>query len=313
MEVTILRMRFIMDQGQVDRVLELAQRILPQLTEDQQVWMYNASGALRPPVRFMVGVAREMRGELGAAEEEFRATVIEGADNPHIVALALGHLGGMQSQQGQLRAASETYRHAFRLAEEMGRYSSPFFGISHAGYGGLLYEWYDLSAAGQQLEEGIAQGKVWNSWEALLPGYLNLARVKSAQGDWDGAFAALDEMVALNRGYVPTAPGLAESLRAWLWLRQGRLESVERWARGLGLNSEQDITMSNEADLLILARLLIAQNKLLEAAALLQRLIASTEGSEHWTTHLTAHVHAWPFAGASFRELGMVCSYRLRK
>ena len=44
-------------------------------------------------------------------------------------------------------------------------------------------------------------------------------------------------MVALNRGYVPAAPGLAESSRAWLWLRQGRLESVERWARSLGLNS----------------------------------------------------------------------------
>ena len=64
----------------------------------------------------------------------------------------------------------------------MGRYSSPFFGISHAGYGGLLYEWNDLAAARQQVEEGIAQGKIWNSWEALLPGYLNLARVKSGAG-----------------------------------------------------------------------------------------------------------------------------------
>ena len=182
-------------------MLELAQRILPQLTDDRQVWLYNTSADLRPPVRFMVGVAREMRGELGAAEDEFRATVAEGAENPHIVALALGHLGSMQAQQGQLRAAAETYRQAFRLAEEMGRYSSPFFGISHAGYGGLLYEWNDLAAAQQQVEEGIAQGKIWNSWEALLPGYLNLARVKHAQGDWDGAFAALDEMVALNRGY----------------------------------------------------------------------------------------------------------------
>jgi LuxR family maltose regulon positive regulatory protein len=290
MEVTVLRMRFTMDQGEVDRVLELAQQILPQLTDDQQVWLYNASAALRPPVRFMVGVAREMRGELGAAEAEFRATVTEGADNPHIVALALGHLGSMQTQQGQLRAAAETYRQAFRLAEEMGRYSSPFFGISHAGYGGLLYEWNDLSAALQQLEEGITQGKVWNSWEALLPGYLNLARMKHALGEWDGAFATLDEMVSLTRSTTPAAPALAERERAWLWLRQGRLESVERWARSLGLNSQQDITMGSEADLLILARLLIAQNKLSAAAALLQRLIASTGSSGHWTLHLTAQL-----------------------
>ncbi len=290
LEVTVLRMRFIMDQGQVDRVLELAQRILPQLTDDQQVWMYNDSGALRPPVRFMVGVAREMRGELGAAEEEFRATVSEGAENSHIVALALGHLGGIQMQQGQLRAAAETYRQAFRLAEEMGRYSSPFFGISQAGYGGLLYEWNDLDLAQQQIDAGIAHGKVWNSWEALLPGYLNLARVKQAQGDWDGAFASLDELVVLTRQAMPTAPLLAESLRAWLWLRQGRLESVENWVRGTGLNAQQNITLYSETDLLTLAQLLIAQHKLPEAATLLQRLIVVTESSGHWTSHLTAQL-----------------------
>ena len=65
---------------------------------------------------------------------------------------------------------------------------------------------------------------------------------------------------------------------------------MERWARSLGLNSQQDVTTSNEADFLLLARLLIAQNKLPEAAALLQRLIASTESSGHWTSHLTAQL-----------------------
>ncbi len=290
MEATVMRMRFIIDKGKADRVLELAHQVLPQLTVDRQVWLYNMSIALRPPVRFMVGVARELRGELQPAEEEFRATATEGTENPHIVALALGHLGSMQLQQGQLRAAAETYRQAFQLAEEMGRYSSPFFGISHAGYGGLLYEWNNLAAAQQQVEDGLAQGKVWNSWEALLPGYLNLARVKQALGDWEGAFAALDEMVSLTRNAMPATPLLAESARAWLWLRQGRLGEVELWVRDLGLNSRQDITLSNEADLVTLARLLIAQNKLPEADALLQRLIVSTESSGHWTSHLAARL-----------------------
>jgi LuxR family transcriptional regulator, maltose regulon positive regulatory protein len=290
MEVTVMRMRFMMDQGNFARVLALAQQALPRLADDGRVWLYNRSDALRPPVRFMVGVACELRGELPAAEAEYRATVAEGTDNPHIMALALGHLGSMQLQQGQLRTAADTYRQALRLAEEMGRNSSPFFGISHAGYGGLLYEWNDLATAQQQIEEGLAQGKVWNSWEALLPGYLNLARVKQAQGDWAGAFAALEDMLALTRGLMPAAPLLTESARAWLWLRQGRLEKVERWAGRLGLNSQSDISPGNDADLLLLAQLLIAQNKLPEAATLLQRLIASTESSEHWTSRLTAQL-----------------------
>ncbi|NTU63395.1 MAG: hypothetical protein HGB05_08325, partial [Chloroflexi bacterium] len=277
MEVTVMRMRFMMDQGNFAQVLTLAQQVLPRLVDDGRVWLYNRSDALRPPVRFMVGVARELRGELRAAEVEYRATVAEGTDNPHIIALALGHLGSMQMQLGQLRAAAETYRQALRLAEDMGRYSSPFFGISHAGYGGLCYEWNDLAAAQQHIEEGIAQGKVWNSWEALLPGYLNLARLKQAQGDFAGAFAALDEMMTHTGDMLPAAPLLAGSMRAWLWLRQGRFDNVERWVRSLGLKSQQDITIGNEADLLILAQLLIAQNKLPEVVVLLQRLIAFTE------------------------------------
>jgi LuxR family maltose regulon positive regulatory protein len=283
-------MRFLMDQGQIDWVLKLAQQILPRLTDDKRVWLYNTSGDLRPPVRFMVGVAHELRGEIRAAEGEYRVTVAEGTGNPHIMALALGHLGSMQMQRGQLHAAADTYRQALQLAEDMGRYSSPFFGISHAGYGGLLYEWNDLAAAQQQIEEGIAQGKVWNSWEALLPGYLNLARVKQSLGDGAGAFAALDDMLTHTREANPAAPLLAESMRAWLWLRQGRLENVERWATSLNLNSQSDITAGNAADVLLLARLLIAHNKLPEAAALLQRLLAATESSEQGLLHLTAQL-----------------------
>lgn len=290
MEVSVMRMRFWMDQGQADRVLELAQQILPRLTDDARVWLYNQSDALRPPVHFMVGVVHEMRGEIREAEEELRAAASEATDNPHIVALALGHLGSMQMQQGQLRAAAGTCRRAFALAETMGRYSSPFFGIAQAQYGGLLYEWNDLDAAQRQLAEGLAQGKVWNSWEALLPGYLNLARVKQAQGDLSGAFAALDDMLTHTYTAMPAAPQIAESARAWLWLRQGRLDKVERWAHNLGLNLHSDITAGNAADLLQLAQLLIAQSKLPEATALLHRLIAFTASSEHWTAHLTAQL-----------------------
>jgi LuxR family transcriptional regulator, maltose regulon positive regulatory protein len=290
MEVSVMRMRFWMDQGQVDRVLELAQQILPRLTDDTRVWLYNQSDALRPPVHFMVGVAREMRGEIHEAEEEFRAAAAAGTDNPHIVALALGHLGSIQMQQGQLRAAAETCRRAFVLAETMGRYSSPFFGIAQAQYGGLLYEWNDLDAAQRQLAEGLAQGKVWHSWEALLPGYLYLARVRSAHGDFSGAFAALDDMLTHTYTVMPAAPQIAENARAWLWLRQGRLDHVERWAHNLGLNSHADITAGNVADSLLLAQLLIVQNKVPEAGAWLQRLIAFSASSELWTAHLAAQL-----------------------
>jgi LuxR family maltose regulon positive regulatory protein len=290
MEVTVMRMRFLMDQGDLPHVLELAQRILPQLTDDQQMWLYNRSLALRPPVRFMVGVSHEMRGELREAEAEYQATVTEGTDNPHIIALALGHLGSMQVQQGQLRAAAATYQQAQQLAEDMGRHSSPFIGISLVSYGGLLYEWNNIEAAQHQIEEGIAQGKIWNSWEALLPGYLHLARVKYAQGDGVGALAALDEMVTLTRSLMPAAPQLAESARAWLWLRLGRLENVERWGRHLTLDAQVAITSTTASEWLIWAHWLLIQKKTGEALTILRQLVSLTENSGHRTIYLTAQL-----------------------
>ena len=48
-------MRLAIDQGEVERTLELAHRLLPRLTDDRRVWLYNFSAGLRPPVLFMVG------------------------------------------------------------------------------------------------------------------------------------------------------------------------------------------------------------------------------------------------------------------
>jgi LuxR family maltose regulon positive regulatory protein len=62
------------------------------------------------------------------------------------------------------------------------------------------------------------------------------------------------------------------------------------------LNPQQDITYANENDLLLLARLLIAQNKLPAADRLLERLTASTESGGRWTSHLaTLLLHAVVF------------------
>ncbi|HET7377213.1 MAG TPA: hypothetical protein VFK30_10925, partial [Anaerolineae bacterium] len=288
LESSVMTMRFAIDQGDTDHTLSLAQHLLPRLNDDQQMWLYNPSYALRAPVRFMLGMAYELRGNLPSAETEFRTATAEGADNPHIVTLAIGHLGGVLMQQGSLHAAADTYRQALKLAEEMGRYSSPFAGVAQVGYGNLLYEWNDLAAAQEQLQEGIALGQSWNSWEAMIPGYLCLARVKQANADWDGASAALDEMIDRNHGYLPTVPQQADSLRAWLWLRQGRLDAVEHWAHDLELNSHQEITYANENDLLLLAQLLIAQDKLAEADQLLQKLAVATQNGGRCQRYLTA-------------------------
>lgn len=46
-EISVMHMRFAIDQGNSERTLELAQHLLPRLADDRQVWLYNSSADLR--------------------------------------------------------------------------------------------------------------------------------------------------------------------------------------------------------------------------------------------------------------------------
>lgn len=276
-ETGVMRMRLAVDQGDVERTVWLAQHLLPHLNDGPQQWLYNFSYGLRAPVLFMQALAHETRGDAQAAEAGFRAAAEQDRNNPHIVAQALGHLGQVQTLQGQLRAAAETFRHALQLSEELGAYTTPFFGISQAGYGHVLYEWNELQKAERILQTAIQQGRAWHSWEVLIPAYTGLARVKQAQGDWPAAHAALDDLLTAGRNFTHSAQPVVEAWRAWLAVRQGELEAARRWAQTLGLTTESDVTYSNENDLIIFARLLIAQGEFTAANRLLERLLIAAQ------------------------------------
>ncbi len=276
-ETGVMRMRLVIDRGDVERTLWLAQQILPHLNEGQQQWLYNFSYALRAPVLFMQALAHELHGEVRTAEIGFHAAADQDQDNPHIVAQALGHLGQVQALQGQLRAATETFQHAIQLSEELGAYTTPFFGISQAGYGNVLYELNDLDEAEHVLQAAIKQGQAWHSWEVLIPAFTGLTRVKQAQGDWPAARAALDDLLAASQHFIQSTQPLVNTWRAWLALRQGQLDAAQRWAQALALTTNSEVTYSNESDLIIFARLLIAQGQFNAADRLIDRLLTSIQ------------------------------------
>jgi LuxR family maltose regulon positive regulatory protein len=276
-ELTVLRMRPAIDQGDIPRTLELADRVLPYLTDDAPHLSYNRPRDLRPPVLFMQAVAHELAGDIVTAASGYAESAELGADNIHIVALALGHLGQAQTLQGQLRTAASTFQRALRMASELGRYSTPFFGLSQAGYGHLQYEWNDLDAAQHSFEQAIAEGQTWHSWEVLLPAYLGLARTRLAHGDWDGAMTALDQLVANSQDYATVVQPIAAAGRAWLAIRRGQLDAAQRWAQSSGLSLDRAAADHRDNEWLIYARLLLAQNKSAEADRLLAKLLQAAE------------------------------------
>ncbi|UCC65388.1 MAG: tetratricopeptide repeat protein, partial [Anaerolineae bacterium] len=200
-EGAVIRSRLAVDRFDLERTFSLGERVLPYLTHqpDDGPFAFNPPFILYGPQIFILGLAHKYRGDLPTAAQHMSEAEQEARQNDvtHIIALSLGHLGEIQAMQGRLRQAEETFQRALHIAQSHPPLSSAYFGMASAGLGNLAYEWNDLMAAGDHLKAGLELGRLWNSWECLLPGYVGLARLHHARGEWEGACAALDELLDL--------------------------------------------------------------------------------------------------------------------
>jgi LuxR family maltose regulon positive regulatory protein len=82
--------------------------------------------------------------------------------------------------------------------------------------------------------------------------------------------------------YVP--PWITNQMAAWqarIWLAQDELDAASQWAKERGLDAGADPPYLHEMEYTVLARILIAQGRLADAARLLQRLLESAEPRGH--------------------------------
>ncbi len=99
-EMSVVRARIAVDRFEIDRTFRLVEKVLPVLVpeRDREPFAFNPPSQLRGPMVFILGLARKLHGDISLAAEDFAESVSEGrrAQNLHIVALALGHLGEVQ-------------------------------------------------------------------------------------------------------------------------------------------------------------------------------------------------------------------------
>jgi len=283
-EVAVVRTQLAIGQGNVPNTLKLSRLVLPYLEEDDQPYLHNAPRDSRTVVSFAVGIAHRLSGDLSAADRAFSDAVLLGQEqgNVHIVALGFGHLASVLAIQGRLRQAVQTCQRGLQLIQEMAGQRSPMSGLVQTELGKLLYEQNDLEAALHNLQEGIAVAKPWSFWDAFVPGYTGIARLRIAQGDWGGAFAAMDELAALAQNCPQPVMPVIESFRAKIWAAQGNVGDARRWAEASGLDAEGEIYYFQEEQFIILARVLIAEEKWGEALRLVDRLVEITETGRRW-------------------------------
>jgi LuxR family maltose regulon positive regulatory protein len=279
-EAMAVRATVAMNRFDLPRVFQLTEEVLPRLSETAAL-PYNRPEALRPPVVYDLGLAREFSGDLEGASR----TLAEAEDlavqqeNPVLQLLAIAHSAQVQALQGNLRAAESIYLRG--LEKSGGARGANVFGaaVLQGGLANLHYEWNDLVSARQRAEESVAMSRQLPNWESLPPGHLCLARVKAALGDWDGAIQVLDDLeTLLERHNGQAVLPHARALRARLWLQCGRLELARHWAEGGGLSTGGELSYLHEAEHVVLARVFLAQGELEPATDLISRLLKAAQG-----------------------------------
>ena len=153
----------------------------------------------------------------------------------------------------------------------------------------LLREWNDLKKASWHLSRGLELIRATQAAEAdvVTEGYIALARLQQASGEYSQALATLDAYVALAdaRSYVPHLLTGVAAVRAHLAVAQGDLPAARCWAGQSGLSpNDAELPYAREREYLTLARVRIAQGRedpagpfLADALHVLNRLLQEAE------------------------------------
>jgi LuxR family maltose regulon positive regulatory protein len=190
-------------------------------------------------------------------------------------------LGQVQRARGDLDAAAGTYQQVLEMTEPPGLLGLPGAGAVHVGLAEVAYQRNELGTALRHLTEGIALCRQLNFTQPLAEGLATLAWIRQANGDPAGALEAMSEAEEVGPG-----PGVTVLLnpvpaqQARLQLAQGNLAAAARWARERGLGPDDDPGYPREREYLVLARVLLAQDRPDPALGLLERLhaVAATQG-----------------------------------
>jgi LuxR family maltose regulon positive regulatory protein len=186
-------------------------------------------------------------------------------------------LGEVQRAQGNLDAALATYREALEEAGESSQ--TAITGPAHVGLAQVLYERDELTAALDHATRGVTLCRQLTFTQSLATGLAVVARIRQARGDAAGALEAMGE--AGQAGLSPQVVALLNpvpSQRARLLLAQGDVHAAAQWTTAAGLSPEDEPDYPREPAYLLLARVLLAQDRPGPALTLLQRLLATAAG-----------------------------------
>jgi LuxR family maltose regulon positive regulatory protein len=189
-------------------------------------------------------------------------------------------LGQVQRAQGRLSAALATYRQGLETIGE-GSAQLPHVGMAHIGMAEVLYERDELPAAERHATQRVALCQQLAYTQPLATGLGILARIRHAEGDPASALEAIGQ--AQRIPLSPQVVALHNPVPVWrarLLLASGEVTEAARWADGRGIRVTDQPSYPRESEYLVLARVLLAQQKPAQALDLVERLRTNAEAQE---------------------------------
>ncbi len=262
-------------RGDAEGTAAFASQALAELGGDERLLSSTVQGFL--------AAAEWFRGRLAEAERSFVSSIAgwRAAGQPSWTSFGVYQLGQVQRAQGRHDAAVRTYRQTLDIAAQSGPPPAPPAGPACVGLGEVAYQRNELDNALQQVTEGITLCRQFLYPLPLATGLVTLAWIRQAQGDPGGAMEAMGEAERASSG--PAVTSLLNPVppqRARLLLAQGDVAAAARWTQQHDLDADDEPSYPQEPEYLVLARLLLAQDRPGPAFALLDRLHAAAAAQD---------------------------------
>ena len=152
-------------------------------------------------------------------------------------------------------------------------------GPGYVGLAEIAYQRDELDVALRHATEGIGLCRQFVHTTPLANGLAALAMIRQATGDPAGALEAITEAGQASPGPAGMLNPVPAQ-RARLLLGQGNLPDAVRFPQENGLGPDDEADYARESGHLVLARVLLAQDRTGQALALLDRLHAAAVAQE---------------------------------
>jgi LuxR family maltose regulon positive regulatory protein len=268
--VTLLRVYLAELRGDAETTVDLVPRAMAARREGEVM--------LGTIIGWYAGMAEWLRGRPAEADRLLSPAAGQrsAAGEGFLAAWVCHVLCQAQRAQGQLDAVVGTCRRTLEITAPPGRPAAPAAGAAYVNLGEDAYQRDELDTALRHVTAGITLCRQLAYPAPLAAGLVTLAWIRQAGGDQAGALDAIGEAGRFAPG--PAVNGLLNPVpaeRARLLLAQGDLAGAARWADEKGLGAGDEPHYPSEPEHLLLARVLLAQDRPGPALELLDRLYAS--------------------------------------